>query len=760
MAFSFNKKKVSEELEESKRVQKQGWGFMETLNLYSRLIVDKLSKGAMDVPPRILGEGEFYYSTNRVFTRNGVKKMIFIRDLPAEISRGFISDLRALVEKEVYNYNMTHGTNYKAAVTLVIDGEFYDLDFSNKRIQARWNNFVRQYERVSKEARNKSLKDELSSDKYSEAVVRKTKSFLYLKEAKDEQQASFFKTKVILEIMADNDEILEVAERALKSFTYTNKITTSEVFIQTNEYMKAYSPAGRPERSLIRQMNEGDVWADDTLSSLTVTTHGKVGDELGVYHGMDIQSREVVVWDMYNGEDANNILLAAGSGEGKSLFAKMTYTFYLVDDLFSTVVFDYEGSEYEAIGIIGETQTIGMGSADGRYVNTMVIGRLTGDAKLDAELKIFAMQSTERVFNLLVDDEYGMTPEQLSIFSDALGEVYADAGVTEDPSTWHLSEGLTFFHIYSKILDMINGGKGSSKYIEIHTLERLKNFRAILRPYFEEGGSRKHWFKEPINIEEMMEAQHIRFNFDMGGKDEDSVDGKALALRQNFASHLTLMMARRNRVNGIKTVVYLEELQRYLKQKYSGDIVSNFASGGRKLGMVNYFITNDPASLVDAAEVGADKEDRNASAIMSNITMVIFGAMYRATMAKLIDYFSLHDATGYLMELADVKENNSEDAPLKHCFFMRNRGQSTIVRMMSHPELESLPLYRTVQNKHNPQLRSAKMMKGVDVQKSIVDAYKKDSEWDQRGAGYDARVKGSAVEKTWKKMYSRAGKGD
>lgn len=750
MGLFSKKKKAVEELEESKKVAKHKAGFFDTLNLYSRLIVDKVTNGATDVPPRILGEGEFYYSTNRVFTRKGVKKMVFIRDLPSEIARGFITDLRELVSSEVYKYNITNGTNYNASVTLLVDGEFYNLDFSNKRIQARWNNFVRQYERVSREAQNRSLKDELSSDKYSEAVVRKTKSFLYLKEAKDEQLASFFKSKIILELIADNDEILGIVEKALKAFTYNYKITTDEVFIQTNEYMKAYSPAGRPERSLIRQMNEGDVWADDTISSLTVTTHGKVGDDVGIYHGIDVQSRDVVVWDMYNGEDANNVLLVGSTGEGKSRYAKMLYTFYLPDDLFSTVVFDYEGTEYASLALIGEAKMIGMGSAMGRYVNTMVIGDLTDDPELDAELKIFAVTATERIFNLLVDEEYGMTPEQLSIFSDAFSEVYADAQVTEEQSSWKNSKGLTYFHIYAKITEMINS---DGKYAGYHTLERLKNFRAILRPYFEEGGSRKHWFKEAIDIDEIMKARHIVFNFDMGGKDEESVDGKALALRQNFASYLTLMLARRNSVAGIKTVVFLEELQRYLKQKYSGDIVSNFASGGRKLGLVNYFITNNPSALIDAAEVGADKEDHNASAIMSSITMTIIGALYRADMVKIIDFFSLHDATGYLMELADVKENNSKDAALKYCFFVKNKGQATIVRMMSHPELESLPLYTTVKNKKNPELRSARAMKEEEVQKTLKDAFDRDGEWDRKEARYDDRVKGSKIEKTWKKEY-------
>lgn len=742
--------KASERLVASDIV-KRGSKLLGALSLYTRLAVDKITGGGTDVPPRMLSDGEFYYSTNRIFTRNGVKKMFFVRDLPAEMDRGFVSDLREEIAKEVYNYNTTNGTDFHVSVTLLVDGVHYPLDFSNRRTQARWRNFVRQYERVSKEADNRSLEDELKTDKYGDAVVRKVKSFLYVKEAHEEQHASFYKTKIIFELVATNDEILAVAERTFRAFAYRYHIQQREVFIQTNEYQKAYSPAGRPAKSLLRQMNSGDVYADDTVTSLTVTTHGKVGDEVGVYHGIDIQSRDIVAFDMYKGSDAKNILLTAGTGEGKSKYSKMLETFYLVDPLFNTVVFDYEGTEYKALAHVGDAKIIGMGSADGRYVNTMVIGDLTGDPEIDEELKIYAMESTERAFNLLVDEDYGMTPEQLAIFSDAFGEVYADTGVTEEKDSWKNSKGLTYFHIYAKIVEM-TVGKFASKYIEVHTEERLKNFRAILRPYFEEGGSRKHWFKNPIDIPEVMEADHLVYNFAMGGTDESSVDTKALALRQMFASHLTLMKAKQNKVRGIMTVTFIEELQRYLKQRYSGDIVANLASGGRKLGLINYFITNSPTSMLISAESGATALDKNIGTVMSNITMVIIGALYRSDMHAIAEYFSLQDSLGYLYELADVKENNSEDAILKYCFYVRYRGQSAIVKMMSHPELEDLPLYKTVNNSYNPNLRSAEYTTGNAVQDGVASAFMTDKEWDKANVSYDDRVKESKVFKTWERQ--------
>ncbi|KTF59115.1 MULTISPECIES: hypothetical protein [Bacillus amyloliquefaciens group] len=739
-----NKLTKREKLEKSGRKRKLDLGFLDSINLYTRLAADKLTRGGMDVPDRVLGDGQFYYSTNRIFTRRGVKKMFFIHDLPSEINRGFVTDLRSEIKREVHTYNETNGVVENASVTLVVNSDFYNLDFGDRRVQGRWSNFTRQYERVQKNAQNKKLEDELKSDKYSEAVVRKVRSFLYTKEAKEEQNASFFKTKVVLEIMATSDEVLEVAENALRGFCFRYKIKTKEVFVQTNEYQRSFTPAGSVKKSLLKQMNEGDVWADDTLASFTVTTHGVVGDTVGIYHGVDIQSRGIVAFDMGKGEDAKNVLLAAGSGEGKSNYVKMLYTFYAPVKVYATVAFDFEGREYIPLGRIFGAHVISMSGREGRYVNTVVIGDRTGDPDIDKYRKKEAMEATARVFHLLVDERYGMTAEQVAIFSDALNEVYADFGVTEDEETWSKSKDITYFHIYAKIREMRYGRE--KKYIEIHTQEILNNFIAILRPFFEMGGLYKHWFESPISIDEVMEARHVIFSFGMGGTDEKSVDSKGLALRQMFASYLTLLVASRNKARGVRTVVFLEELQRYLKQRYSGEIVANFSSGGRKLGMIVYYITNSPTALLMQAETQDDVILDNAATIMSNINMQIIGALSNSDTENLINYFGLENARGYLMELSKVHETNQKNADLKYCFLVRYKGQAAIVRMLSHPDLADLPLYKTLNNAGDKNdLRRVEHMDERGVEGGIMAATKKEDEMRKRDATFKERMQGSKV---------------
>lgn len=742
--FGKGKRTKKDKIFTTERASLSRFKMFDSLNMYTRLFAEKYTGGIMDTPTETIEDGKFYYATNRIFTQKVVKKMIFLQDLPPELPRGFVSDIRTNVQKAVRAYNETHGSNEHVSIGLVLNSEFYDLDLGSKRVQGRWTYFTREYEKVQKKAGNKSLQDELKSDKYSDGVRRKVSSFLYIKEAKDEQDASFFKTKAVLEFVASSDDVLEEAEREFRGYVYRHRIKPKEVFIQTNEYQKSFTPMGVAKNSLLKKMHVGDVWADDTISSFSVSTHGIVGDKTGIYHGVDVQSRNVLAIDMSKGSDAQNILLTAGTGEGKSNYAKMLYTFIVpLTDTYSTIVYDYEGTEYLPLGQLARASIVSMTGGEGSYVNTMVIGDLTGVRDIDKNLRIEAMESTERVFNLLVDERDGMSPSELSLFSDCLNAVYNDFGVHDDPNTWKNSKRCTFYHIYAKMIKM----KESNDIMYAYGEEVVLDFIIKLKPYFEKGGIRTHWFLKPISIQDIVDSQHLIISFGMGSETEGMIDEKSLALRQLFASYLTVLMASKNKAKGLRTVIFLEELQRYLKHRYSGEIVSRISSGGRKLGMIVYYITNAPSELLMLAESGDKNVRSNASIVMSNITTTIIGALWKNDMDRLIPQFGLENARGVLYQLAEVKEANKDNSDMKYCFFVRYKGQSTVVRMLSHPSLEELPLYTTLKDagdgnkEEQDKQKRLRMNVGEDaIQRTIDSAAQKEDKRQQNGEDWKTRL--------------------
>jgi len=757
----FKKRLSKREKLDKTEMESFSWGFFDALNLYTRIIADKITKGRTDNPTeklgenRVLGDKQFYYSVNRVFTKQGIKKPYFI-DLPQYSDRGFVTDLREDINRAVQAYNQTHRLEENVSVTCIMDSDNFKVNLAQGRMQGRFKLWAKQYEKIMQEAENKGLEDELKSDKHTKATKHKVGSYLYMKEAVEEEKASFFKTTIILELVATSDEILDVADDVVKAFLFQAESRAREVFIQTNEYMRTYTPVTNQKDSLIRNMNTGNVYADDTLSSLSVTTHGVIGDNTGVYHGVDILSRRVVTFDMYKGSDVKNVLLTARSGEGKSQFAKMLYTFYSAEKKYSTVVFDYEGSEYLPLANVIDAHVISLTKSSGKFVNTMVISDLTGDPEIDSMLKIDAQDATIRIFNLLVDEDYGMSAEQLAILSDAMKQVYLDFKVTENQESWKNSKEITYFHLYVKIKDFLNTKEGKEMR-ELHGVEELKNFSVILRPYFEEGGLHKHWFEDSISIQELMDKKHIVFSFGMGGQEEAMIDEKALALRQLFASHITTMLSNHNAKNNIKTVVFVEELQRYLKQRFSGEIISKFTSGGRKNGLITYLITNAPSELLNMSLNMEDHIRENASTIMGNISMYLIGALLKPDMDALIENFNLQNSRGVLNQLTDIAQGSVDNSGMKYCFYVQYRGQGGILRMLSHPALDDLPLYKTIDmkepnssdySKHDDKgLRTVVDMPQDRVEKGIERAEKEDMEKKQNKASFNEYTDGRREDK-------------
>src|SRR5699024_8322769 len=200
-------RKKGSKKEKLNKTEKKGYSFgpIDAMNLYTRLFADWVTKGRNDSPEdtlegdEVLGDKSFFYSVNRVFTNKGIKKPYFL-ELPQNIERGFISDLREEVDRAVVGYNQANQLDENVSVTCIADGENFKVDLSQGRMQGMFRIWARDYERLSRKAQNKSLEDELQSDKHTKDTRHKVGSYLYMKEAVEKEKASFFKTNIIIEL--------------------------------------------------------------------------------------------------------------------------------------------------------------------------------------------------------------------------------------------------------------------------------------------------------------------------------------------------------------------------------------------------------------------------------------------------------------------------------------------------------------------------------------------------------------------------------
>lgn len=667
--------------------------FFYTFEFYSKILSSLITKGFNDRPKEPLREDEYYYSINRIYTKNKVRKMFFIDELPKYVNAGFLHDMKKIVDIKCNQLNTTYNTNIKCELLDVIISEPYKLDFSTFKNRSKLSMWKKRYDNAMKESGSLSAIDELTTD--ADVLDKRDKnswmieSWMFIKKMQEEEKGEFCKTTIVLELVADSDDMLEACEVELRNYLHLNEIKVKEVFLQSNEYNKSFTPAGNEYgNSLISKMNPPSILSDSLINQLDIPTHGKVGDEEGVCFGTDIYSALPIFYDVGKGSDAMNILLSASTGEGKSNYMKGIFSAFDICG-YNTIILDYEGDEYSPLANLYDSIVIKVSGTETKYFNTIAIGDLTGIDKIDKDLKNEAIKITERVFSLLLDEKEGMTHHELSLYSDCVNRVYERFQVTDDPSTWYRSKECTFYHLYGELVEMGKEDKYEREYGQ-----HIKDMIIKLRTYFEFDGINKNMFMNPINLDELLGAKHIVFSFGMKGVDESLINTKELSLKQLFVGYITTLVSNYNKSKNQLTVVAIEEMQRYLSHAHSASVVNNMVSGGRKRGMIMFLITNAPLQLMthlNTKNVNSE-EVQHIEAILNNINVHILGRLKDNSSEKIAEYFGLNDAIPHIKLI-------NKGGKMKYSFLIHYKGEFSVVKYLLHPQLLKTELYETRKDK-------------------------------------------------------------
>ena len=204
---------------------------------------------------------------------------------------------------------------------------------------------------------------------------------------------------------------------------------------------------------------------DELLARFSTYSQGIVGKE-GIYWGTDIDSNFPCLKPVkVTSGTAENWLITAETGGGKSYFVKSLVLQLLASPNINGTIMDIEGFEYAPLdALINQSEdavTINMSEGSGSYYDPVEIV-LTGDEKLDEDMKGLSTSFTLSVFKTLLGNTGNDEWVDIAI-NDAVSLTYTKAGVVDsDPSTWVKSKGLT-----------LNFGKSFSVGAISQTLIRL-----------------------------------------------------------------------------------------------------------------------------------------------------------------------------------------------------------------------------------------------------------------------------------------------
>ena len=538
------------------------------------------------------------------------------------------------------------------------------------------------------------------------AKRRIVKSVKYLNEAELDHKRSLVRASFLVVVSAhrDDESLSNMAEsiRRLKEFCSQSEIKLRELRINLLDWMHAFGIFSQISQKEVDTRISRKILTDDILANFNGYKQGRVGTT-GIPLGMDISSGSPVLKKIKaNPEAAENWLIAAETGGGKSMFVKSLLAWLLADNFVVTIM-DYEGDEYSNFaayvrnGNPEDVKVISMGKGSTVYFDPLEIPELTGDPEVDDDAKETSISYIMAIFRIIVcgtDGELSQWEEK--VISTAISRVYDCAGVTNDKSTWHKSKGLRLKDVYEEMKIMVESKElvdSDSDNVKHKAAMRVVEYCSI---YFEYGEAKSGTFLNPMSVNELYKAKLIIFSFGQKGAVDSQTDPVTLALKQLSVASVTIQISNHCKyVRHCFNVKVFEEFQRWLNVKGSSEIICNTITGGRKRGDVNFIITNDLANILDENDVVSRR-------IRQNIQNLAIGNIKSSDVRKdFCRLFSQQECEPALYKIAraTMSDDKASKTPTNRyqyafCIILDN-GKKAIVRSRLPDSLVKSKLFKT-----------------------------------------------------------------
>ena len=489
--------------------------------------------------------------------------------------------------------------------------------------------------------------EEVTSYNYNKSIAamdsreRRRDSLVYLADAEKRRKRNLFKYRTLMVISGYRGEPFDKTVFEVLEYCKNVGIVVTRVERDLPEYLRAFSPFSAQLSSSVLKGVGSNTIPDEQIARLSSYTQGKIGKS-GIMFGSDIYSGFPVYKQLKKSDtDAEIILITAETGGGKSFFLKALLIQLLADDKYNGTINDIEGSEYLPLaGFLSENDEVvvlNMAEGEGCYYDPFEITP-TGIEELDKNLFSFCKSFTNSYFRVLIGESLLEDNDWAQkIVNNAISAAYTELGVEEgDPETWGNTSGYDLFYVYSKFKDLYEEcleleGKNEED-LELHERYKLNpgykdsldRVVAKLSEYFEpfeNGGIRSDVFSRKVSLEDIVNAKLLVNSFGMEGRSADTIDKTQMALTQLSAANISYIRSIFSKAAGKFNFKVWEEFQRWGTFPGSTNTIKTAITGGRKLGDVNFIVTNNVKELLD--------DDRFA--IFDNTTSFAIGAIASAS---------------------------------------------------------------------------------------------------------------------------------
>ena len=675
--------------------KKSGWTkFKEKLDMYDMILANLIAGNSLIEPSQKLNNSQIAIGFSNISSADYITKYFMLSRFPDYIPTELISILRGEsmnpgVKINFYFHSDPHRINWDSP------------EMKNK--MAIWKKYSEENSGPTDVFAYRNRRDDILA---RERIMTSTR---YLNEAELDYKRSLLRTYFIITISAKRNEedILNMIDSIdnLKRTCKRFEIRLSEIRVNMIDWLRVISPFSLKRIKEIDSKISRKIITDDILANLNSYKQGRVGDK-GVPLGIDVLSGTAVLRKFKEDPNgADNWLISAVTGGGKSLWLKVLMT-YLLAEGFVCCIMDYEGDEYLNIanyvkaGNPDDVKIISMGKGSNIYFDPCEIPDLTGDPLVDDELKESAISFIFAIFRLIVcGTEDDFTREQEKVMSLAVQRMYDTAGVTDDKNTWHRSKGLRLHDVYRELKELVE-----TKELVDSDADNLKHKAAVAivdsaSVYFEPGEAKSGAFKNPMSANSLYKCKMIVFSFGMKGADTSAEDPIILGLKQLSVAYVNIKISNYCKyVRKCFNIKVWEEFQRWGSVRGSASTIGNAITGGRKRGDVNFIITNDLAAMLD------DNNELNKT-LRQNIQNYAIGSIPdKSVREEFCEKFDLKDCRIALDTIAKTNKRkktgaqklSGADSKYKNAFCISlETGERVIVKARVPKTLLKSSLFKT-----------------------------------------------------------------
>lgn len=621
------------------------------IDLWKRVIIDKIRGNDSSYP--LIRDYNIY--TNGSATMSGKSRIAFyytIDGYPSNVPIDFREKVR-MIAKGV-------------KVAFISTFEPTKIEWESAQMKSK----MKTWKTMDEEADEVNSYNYMQNISSMDSLERRRSSLVYLADADKRRSRNLFKYRTLMVVTGVRGEGFDKAIFEITDFCRTQGITITRVDSDVAKYLKAFSPFTMElDGSVLKDVGANTI-TDEQLARFSNYSQGKIGRN-GIIFGTDIFSGYNVYKQLKKKEtDAENILITAETGGGKSYLLKALLTQIIALPEYNGTINDIEGFEYIPFGnfVANSDKVVILNMAEGQgcYYDPFEIF-LTGDENLDADMFSYSKSFTNSIMCVCVGEKLlSSSVWAQKIINNAIAKAYNDIGVSEnDPSTWIKTQGRDLFYVYSKFKELYD------EYFELKEsniddlplydryklndgyIDALDKVVANLSEYFEpleHGGIRSNVFKQKVSLGDIVDAKLVINSFGMAGKSGDTVDKTQMALTQLSAANISYIRSVFSKAKGRYNFKVWEEFQRWGQFPGSATTIKTAITGGRKLGDVNFIVTNNVKELLD--------DDKFA--IFDNITSFAIGAIASSlTRERICRQLSVQQLQGELDSLVTKNGDSS-----------------------------------------------------------------------------------------------------